>query len=174
MLAPLERLGVDRLIAALEAIPNGFCVYDNDDRLIYYNQRYRDVYPKHGELLRIGERFEDMLQSGVERGEFADAIGREEERISHRVSLHQNPKGPIEQRLSDGRWLRIEEKRTCFGDTIGLRSDITDLKRAEAKHRRGEERFRDFADAAGDWLWEMDADLRFTYFSENVERIVDV
>ena len=37
-----------------------------------------------------------------------------------------------------------------------------------------EQRFADFAHAGGDWLWEMDANLRFTYFSENVKRIVGV
>jgi PAS domain S-box-containing protein len=33
-----------------------------------------------------------------------------------------------------------------------------------------ERRFRDFADISWDWLWEMDADLRFTYVSENLRR----
>jgi PAS domain S-box-containing protein len=28
-----------------------------------------------------------------------------------------------------------------------------------------EQRFRDVADSAGDWIWEMDSDLRFTYLS---------
>ena len=40
--------------------------------------------------------------------------------------------------------------------------------------RLSESRFRDYAEAAADWFWEMDADLRFTYMSENVERIVGV
>ena len=33
-----------------------------------------------------------------------------------------------------------------------------------------EQRFRDFSRSTADWFWEMDADLRFTYFSENFER----
>ncbi|MGC2855256.1 PAS domain S-box protein [Novispirillum sp. DQ9] len=37
--------------------------------------------------------------------------------------------------------------------------------------RDSEERFRDFAEASGDWFWEMDADLRFSAFSEGLERI---
>jgi PAS domain S-box-containing protein len=37
-----------------------------------------------------------------------------------------------------------------------------------------EKRFRDFAEAAADWFWEMDADLRFTYMSENVEWLAGV
>lgn len=40
--------------------------------------------------------------------------------------------------------------------------------------RASEKRFKDYADATADWFWEMDADLRFTYMSENVERIVGV
>lgn len=40
--------------------------------------------------------------------------------------------------------------------------------------RQSERRFKDYADSAADWFWEMDADLRFTYLSENVERIVGV
>jgi PAS domain S-box-containing protein len=32
--------------------------------------------------------------------------------------------------------------------------------------RRNEQRFRDYANLGSDWLWEQDADLRFTYVSE--------
>jgi diguanylate cyclase (GGDEF)-like protein/PAS domain S-box-containing protein len=34
--------------------------------------------------------------------------------------------------------------------------------------RESEKRFSDFAYAASDWLWEMDAQLRFTFFSERI------
>ena len=36
---------------------------------------------------------------------------------------------------------------------------------AEATLYKSEARFRGFAEVASDWFWEMDADLRFTYFS---------
>ncbi len=35
-------------------------------------------------------------------------------------------------------------------------------------------RFRDFSESSADWLWEMDKDLRFSYFSENLERICGI
>ena len=38
----------------------------------------------------------------------------------------------------------------------------------EAALRESERRFQDFAESASDWMWEMDSDFRFTYFS-NVE-----
>ncbi len=34
------------------------------------------------------------------------------------------------------------------------------------------QRFRDFAETAADWFWEIDADLRFTYVSEHAHRSV--
>lgn len=37
-----------------------------------------------------------------------------------------------------------------------------------------EQRFRDFADAASDFFWEMDQDLRFSYFSANMTLITGV
>lgn len=163
-----------RLIAAIEALPAGFSLYDADDRLVLYSQRYLEFYPKHADALVVGKRFEDMLRVGVERGEFADAIGREEQWIAERLRSHTDPQGPIEQRLSDGRWLQIEERRTSDGEIVGLRTDITDLKTLEQALKQNEERFRDFAEASADWFWEMNADLRFTYMSGNVERILGV
>jgi PAS domain S-box-containing protein len=42
--------------------------------------------------------------------------------------------------------------------------DITERVMAEEQHLESEARFRDFARVASDWFWEMDADLRFTFF----------
>src|SRR5262249_38696297 len=40
-----------------------------------------------------------------------------------------------EQQLPGDRWVRIEERRTADGGSIGIRVDITDLKRREASFR---------------------------------------
>ncbi len=52
--------------------------------------------------------------------------------------------------------------------------DITNRKLVEKTLVESEQRFRDYAEASADWFWEMDADLRFTYMSPNVERVVGV
>jgi len=55
------------------------------------------------------------------------------------------------------------------GAVVGLASiarDITHRKGMEDALRQSEQRFRDFAETASDWLWETGADHRFTFVSE--------
>ena len=38
--------------------------------------------------------------------------------------------------LEDGRWVKVEERRTCDGGIVGVRIDITQLRQREAELRR--------------------------------------
>ncbi len=50
--------------------------------------------------------------------------------------------------------------------------EVTDLKRAERALRTSEQRFRDISEAAGEFIWETDAQGRFTYASERVQAVL--
>ena len=57
------------------------------------------------------------------------------------------------------------------GNTIGLLAigqNVTERKRADEEIRESEARFRDMALSTSDWVWEVDAEGRFTYCSEKV------
>jgi PAS domain S-box-containing protein len=45
--------------------------------------------------------------------------------------------------------------------------DLTERKRTEEALRESEAKFRDFAETASDWLWEMGPDYKFTLLTEN-------
>ncbi len=49
---------------------------------------------------------------------------------------------------------------------VGIAVDVTEHKHQEALIRASERRFKDIAESASDWIWEMDADLRFSYLSD--------
>jgi PAS domain S-box-containing protein len=49
--------------------------------------------------------------------------------------------------------------------------DMTDRKRAEEKLRASEQRFRDYAETASDWLWETGPDHLVTRISEHVDAV---
>ncbi|MGO8917566.1 MAG: PAS domain S-box protein [Stellaceae bacterium] len=60
-----------------------------------------------------------------------------------------------------------ERGRRLESETMASRR-MAELQRQVEAYDRAEARFRDFAEIASDWLWETDAEHRFTYVSENV------
>ena len=121
-----------RLVNAIEAAPDGFVYFDKDDRLALCNDRYRALFPESAAAMLPGMPFETIVREAVARGQFPDAVGDEEAWIQRRLDFHRNTGQPIEQKLPDGRWVRVEERRTADGDTVGFRIDISELKKREA------------------------------------------
>lgn len=114
-----------RLRAAVEAIPDGFVIFDSQDCLIMCNQRYRDIYALPQDLVRPGMRFENLLRASLATGLHADAVGREEAWITERLADYRAASGVVEQRFTDGRWIRAQDHITPDGGRVGLRRDIT-------------------------------------------------
>ncbi len=54
---------------------------------------------------------------------------------------------------------------------VGTVTDTTERIKAEQALHKSEAKFRGFAAISSDWLWEMDADLRFTYFSHRTKEV---
>ena len=121
------RASREQLQAAVESLPDGFVLYDAEDRLILANRRYREIYAASAPAMVEGAFFEDILRYGLARRQYADAIGREEEWLRDRMDLHHQSNRMHEQRLGDGRTLRIIENRTPDGGSVGLRIDVTEL-----------------------------------------------
>lgn len=125
-----------RFIDAMESLPNGFVLYDKDDRLVICNKRYREIYAESAPYIVPGATFEEIIRKGVENGQYLDACGREEAFIAERLYNHLNPGEPIEQHLPGDRWLSVQERRTSEGGLVGFRIDITTLKRQERELAR--------------------------------------
>ena len=121
------------LSTALNSIEDGFVLYDADDRLAICNDKYREIYKISADMLVPGNTFEDIIREGATRGQYAEADGRIEEWIEERMAAHRKANSTIEQELDSGQWVRISERKTHDGCTVGFRIDITDLKLAELK-----------------------------------------
>jgi PAS domain S-box-containing protein len=89
-------------------------------------------------------------------------------------------RGELEARLRrfDGeyRWFlhRAEPLRDELGNIVkwyGSSTDIEDRKRTEEALRESEQRFRDYAETASDWLWETGPDHRVTRVSDHLNAV---
>jgi PAS domain-containing protein len=124
-----------RLLGALDLIPEGVVLFDAEDRYVVWNRQYTEIYAELRHTIVAGGRFEDTLRVGLALGQYPDAHGREQEWLRERLAQHAMPQSTHEQRLANGRWIRIEERRTADGGSIGIRIDITEDKRREASFR---------------------------------------
>ena len=125
----------ERLREAIDILPQGIVFLDADGRYILWNKKYSEIYSRSSDLFKPGARLQDTIRIGVERGDYPEAVGREEEWIAERLAKLYQPGGRHEQLLADGRCILIEERLTEDGGIIGLRVDITELKQREASFR---------------------------------------
>ncbi|MEE2946593.1 MAG: ATP-binding protein [Pseudomonadota bacterium] len=119
-----------QLKTAMNSIADGFAYYDSSDRLALCNDNYRKLYAASAKAMVPGAKFESIVRYGLERQQYAEAIGREEAFLKERLAAHKAGGVDVEQQLADGRWLKILETKTPDGGTVGFRVDITELKNA--------------------------------------------
>lgn len=120
-----------RMLDAIEALPESFILCDAEDRIVLCNSATRTKMPWCNVLTEPGMKFEDRLRDLVFSGTVPDAIGREEEWIRARMEQHRNNPGIRESKRADGRWVQITERRTADGGTVLIHADVTAQKRNE-------------------------------------------
>ena len=114
------------LIEAIEAISEGFSLYDAEDKLIVCNSRYKELFASHADALVPGTSFETILRTATERGLINDAEGRRDAWIEERLARHHAPSETHVQRRSDGRWIHVSERKLASGGVVAIYADITE------------------------------------------------
>ena len=54
---------------AIDSIADGFVLYDENERFVYCNNRYREFYPSIADMLKPGARLEDLARTAFEAGD---------------------------------------------------------------------------------------------------------
>jgi diguanylate cyclase (GGDEF)-like protein len=149
---------------AIEAMSDGFVMWDDKDCMVTCNQRYRELYALSARFMTPGAYFEDIIRGGAALGQYPQAAGDMEGFIENIIAWHHLGSGSIERLLPDGRWLLITERRTADGGIVGIRTDITALKAAQADLAAANERANEAADEAQQQnaaLLEQEGRIRF-------------
>ncbi|MGQ9364845.1 NahK/ErcS family hybrid sensor histidine kinase/response regulator [Azospirillum sp. ST 5-10] len=126
-----------RLYEAIESVNEGFALFDSEDRLVLCNRKYLSYWTGVADRIQPGIRFADiavMVAGTAAVSEPVPAVWLTE-RLQHRHGMN----GPFISRLSDGRWIQVNERRIRDGGIVGVYTDITDIKREEERRREAEQ-----------------------------------
>ncbi|MBU3030387.1 PAS-domain containing protein [Paracoccus sp. XHP0099] len=121
---------------AIEAVQEGFALFDASDVLIMCNSRFNALLPDIVEGLKPGLSFDDYLQlaAGSHHLQLPDGMSRDEW-IAMRKHRHNERHFILTQGMADGRWVQVSEQRTPDGSTAIIQTEVTDLIRAEREER---------------------------------------
>ncbi|MEM8788761.1 MAG: EAL domain-containing protein [Pseudomonadota bacterium] len=124
-----------RLWGALDAVPDGFVLYDRDGRIVMFNKAFRDMHAEMGPDLAEGMSYDDYLRIGLEAGVW-DTEGRDPEAwLDQRLKGADDPAAGVYLALRSGRWVLSKEARLPNGERAGVMVDVTEAKRTEVALR---------------------------------------
>ncbi|HAA91560.1 MAG TPA: hypothetical protein DCE33_03885, partial [Rhodospirillaceae bacterium] len=128
---------------AIESLPVGFVLFDQDEKIVLANQKMKELRPQQKHLYVPGTEFKEILSDTADQGLSMLSPGRKQTYIRERLANFRNPSAPSEMEKPDGRWELSYKQKTSTGGTVAVRVDITDQKQAEARTLAAEKRLTD-------------------------------
>jgi signal transduction histidine kinase/CheY-like chemotaxis protein len=126
-----------RLRDAIESLSDGFALFDAEDRLVMSNTAFLDIWPEFRDIVARQPTFSELVDLLAGHGSTLGSLVAPERWKQERLARHRDA-GAHVQLLADGRWLQINELRTSEGGTVGIYTDITSVKAADARQRARE------------------------------------
>ncbi|MEN9709517.1 MAG: hypothetical protein RIQ68_1925 [Pseudomonadota bacterium] len=108
-----------RLRDAIETISEAFVLWDADNRLVMCNSKFQSLHNLPADAAISGTPYADLMAAGSSPN------------IQAQIPLGARPVSgarTYEARLTDGRWLQINERRTKDGGYVSVGTDISKLK----------------------------------------------
>ncbi len=124
--------------AALANMSQGLCMFDGDQHLVVFNERYASIYGLSSEITRPGTTLRQILDDRIAKGIFGEADP--EEYINERIAwvTNRNRSSKI-QHLSDGRSIQITHQPMSDGGWLDTHEDVTDITKAQLIVQRQKE-----------------------------------
>ena len=163
--AELKRLASEtaaahtRLHEAIEALHDGFVLFDRDDRLVMCNTRYREINAGIADIIRPGVSLPEIIEAAAARDLYVAEGASVREHADALLSTVNKTDTMYwgELRYRDGQIIGVRATRMADGSHVGLRSDITAMRHAE-------QRLNNIIRGARVGTWELD----LTTFSQEV------
>lgn len=134
-----SRTAQNRLQDAIDSISEGFAIFDPDDRLVLFNRRFLDFWPRLTDSIRPGLSLGALVRLGLDAGIIqSDGLTPEAWMAERRLQRATTRDGGAQRwvyALADGRWVQVNDRRSTEGGIASIYTDITDVKDAERQER---------------------------------------
>jgi PAS domain S-box-containing protein len=121
------------LVAAVDGLADAVALYDDTERLVFWNHAFAQHYPQGDSLLKPGTTFTELLLRGLDVGVPPVAPEQREGYIVRRMTFHAQPEGVFERQTAGGQWQQIREHPLADGGFMVMISDVTRRRRTEAQ-----------------------------------------
>ena len=118
------------LRGAIAAIDQAFALYDEDDRLVFFNEKYASLFGSLKDKVLLGASFADLIRMVAELGIYLEAHGRVDEWLAERMATYTLCNASMMQTTADGRVFNIIDRRLPDGQTVCFLIDVTEFVRA--------------------------------------------
>ncbi len=129
----LERLRAENALLrdVISHAPVAVAVYDADDRLCVWNERYTAFYADVLPSLPKPVTYGDLVRAGLVKAGFKGDLEAE---VKRRVALQRQGSGEVdERRYPDGSWRSVSKHRVVQDAVAGFALDISALKQREVQ-----------------------------------------
>lgn len=118
---------------AIESINESFAIYDKNDRLLVWNKKFEQFYPRLKKVIRVGMKFQELVDEGIKREQFVcHDVSKDEVKQLMLVS-HQESLKNILECVSGERYYLANRSRTSSGGVASVHIDITERRKMETQ-----------------------------------------
>jgi diguanylate cyclase (GGDEF)-like protein/PAS domain S-box-containing protein len=122
-----------QMVAAINNMSQGLCMFDADARLVICNERYRKIYNLSPVAAKPGCSLQDLLRSRAEAGTFSGDLERYIMDLVRDMEQGKTTDYVVE--LADGRSISVVNWPLIGGGWVATHEDITESKGREASFR---------------------------------------
>jgi diguanylate cyclase (GGDEF)-like protein len=128
----LVRAQYDRFNAAVNNMPLGFCMVDDDQRLLTTNKRFGEIYGLPPDMTLPGTPLRTSLEYRAANGHFGDDI--DPDFVEERLAAARAPEPwHMIRTTRDGRTISVLHQPLPGGGSLSTHEDITARRQAEAQ-----------------------------------------
>jgi two-component system, sensor histidine kinase and response regulator len=161
------------LVTVLGSLDQGIVAFDENLRMIAWNEKLRAIrdYPTH--LVGEGVSFEDLMRYDIAREEFGpgdpDITFQQKVILARKFSRH-----AFERQRADGTYIEVRGGPLPEGGFVSTYADITDRKKAEQEVAEKEALLRLAMENMTDGMFVLDPSACFLAFNNRYLELVDL